>query len=215
MTWIISLLPCLLIFSPNYIKQFSNSNNQGISPGCIDDFLMSIWKLNHLTVVIMDWHRTGEIPRVFSSYFFKKAHSTLLLTCRSCYSGDKAGDFSRWYSGTAESTCPYSWISSLYRQLWQAIGFLTPGLCGLDGSSYSQLEGKEGKDFKKPPTPPSNFSFQNGYKGQATFPIFSPLYLMFHVPPGLGCQSPGRRVGKKMSLTFPQTKKEVKQQLKQ
>lgn len=55
--------------------------------------------------------------------------------------------------------------------------------------------------------------FQNGYKGQASFPVFSPLYLMFRVPPGLGCQSPGRGIRKEMSLTALQTKKGAKQQL--
>lgn len=55
--------------------------------------------------------------------------------------------------------------------------------------------------------------FQSGCKGQATFPTFSPLCLVFHVPPALGCQSPGRGIGKKMSLTALQTKKGAKQQL--
>ena len=167
----------------------------------------------------MDQHRTTKIPRVFSSYFLKKAHSPLLLTYRSSYSDDKAGVSWRWYSGTAESTCPYSWINSwenMHRQLWHAVGFLTPGLCGLGGSSYSQLEGKEGKQISisNPLHPPLSL-ISKWVQGTGNFPIFTPLHLMFSVPPGLGCQSPGRGIGKKMSLTSPQTKKETKQQLQQ
>lgn len=41
---------------------------------------MLIQKLNHPTVVIEGLHRTGEVARVFSNYFLKKAHNLLLLT---------------------------------------------------------------------------------------------------------------------------------------
>lgn len=78
---------------------------------------------------------------------------------------------------------------------------------------FLQPAGGQGRKtgFKKPPTPSSTFSYFKADTRGRRLPKFLVLCMSSHIPPGLGCQSPGRGIGKKMSLNSPSPQLRKKQ----